>query len=174
MRQQSSDALLGLHGLGKLAAIGQVASGGPSPRRLFQQLDLGQLHAAITKLAQPLRGPRRLAGVQKRFSIRQAALGQGLTKLSRGHVNHADLLGLFQVIPGASQIVMLQVPFAALHITLGDLPQHFPCPFVALSVGLTQQTVGLFQASVLVRLLCLPQSDPGKTQHSDKWLVVSG
>ena len=71
---------------------------------------------------------------------------------------------------GAGQVVVVQVSFAALHVPLGDLPEHFPRSFVPQSARLTQQTVGFLQASVLESLLCLPQSHPGKTEHSDHFV----
>jgi hypothetical protein len=90
-----------------------------------------------------------------------------LAEITCGLVRRPDLFGLFQVVPRPGQVIMLEVPLASFHISMGDLPQHFPGSFMPQGAGLAQQTMGFLQASILERLLCLPQSNPGESEHGE-------
>jgi len=94
--------------------------------------------------------------VQEGAGLRHAQARQGDPQLACAFVVGVELFGFEQVAPGGFSVVLLEAPFAALDEGLGELGRQFSVSLLVAGVRLGEDALGVLQAPVLERLLCLP------------------
>src|SRR5262249_20664413 len=144
---------------------GQLDGQEPTARRLLKQLQLRVPHEVIAQLADRLRRPPRIAGLEQSADLGEAQTGQGLAEPLGGAISHLKLLGPQQIVPGGGRVVVLELPFAALDVELRQLPQQFAMPTVSLERLLFEEALRLLQTPVVERLLHLTQRQPAEEEH---------
>jgi hypothetical protein len=108
-------------------------------------------------------GPSYLAGLEQGPDFGYAEAGQGLPQAVGALLGGLKLFGLKQVAPGAFEVVIRQVAFAALHKCPGEPKEEIADTTAPLGGRLSQQALGFFESPVFQGVLSLPQNQPRET-----------